>query len=105
MMIGGGTTVKFTLLLLIPFTFTTTLPVVAPVGTVVVIVVFVHGHAGEPEGLQAGIPLKVTTLVPWLVPMKFEPLMVTVAPIAACDGLILVMLGAEVGSVTVNVES
>lgn len=40
----------------------------------------------------ATMPLKVTVLVPWLAP-KFEPAMVTEAPIAPEEGLRLVIAG------------
>jgi hypothetical protein len=71
---------------------TTTLPVVAPVGTVVVI--------EFPFQLEtvAVVPLKVTVLDPWEVP-KFDPLIVTDAPTAPVVRDKLVMLG-----VTVNAE-
>ena len=55
---GGTTTVKFMPLLACPPTVTTTLPVVAPVGTGTVMLVAVHA-VGVPE-----VPLKVTVLVP-----------------------------------------
>jgi hypothetical protein len=72
---GDGTvTVNETPALARPLTVTTTLPVAAPVGTTATIAV----------GLQlvieaAGVPLKVTVLVPCVVP-KFEPMMATEDP-------------------------
>lgn len=72
---GGGTvTVNRTPALATPLTVTTTLPVVAPVGTAATIAV----------GLQlvieaAGVPLKVTVLAPCAVP-KFVPMMATEDP-------------------------
>jgi len=70
---GGGVTVKTTPLLATPATVTTTLPVVAPEGTV----------TSMPEAVQlvvvASAPLKVTVLLPWVDP-KFEPLIVRPAP-------------------------
>jgi hypothetical protein len=57
-----------------PFTVTTTFPLVAPVGTVAVIVV-----AFQRETDPAAVPLKVTVLVPWLGP-KPVPVMVTAVP-------------------------
>ena len=56
---GGVTTVKFTPLLASPPTVTTTFPVVAPVGTVTVILVALHA-----EALPAEVRLKVTVLLP-----------------------------------------
>ena len=56
--VGGKTTVKLTPLLACPPTVTTTLPVVAPVGTGTVMLVAVHA-VGVPE-----VPLKVTVLGP-----------------------------------------
>jgi hypothetical protein len=61
---GVGTTVivKFTPLLLRPPTVTTTLPVVAPLGTVTPILVALQLVTA------AGVPLKVTVLPFWLDP-------------------------------------
>ena len=69
-------TVKGDPLLAVPNTFTTTLPVVAPVGTVTVMLVALHAVA-----VPAEVPLKVTVLVPCVAP-KFVPVMVTDAPTA-----------------------
>ena len=93
-MLGPGVvTVNATPLLATPPTVTTTLPVVAPLGT----------GATMLDALQfvgvAAMPLKVTVLVPWLAP-KLEPAMVTEAPIAPEFGVRLMMFGG--GSVTVK---
>jgi hypothetical protein len=92
-MFGAGTTVNVLLLLTTPLTVTTTLPVVAPVGTVATIEV-----APQLVIVVAVVPLNFTELVPWVVP-KFVPVIVTGAPTAPTVGDRLVMLG--VGS-TVN---
>jgi hypothetical protein len=86
LMLGDGTTVKETALLMAPFTLTTTFPVVAPLGTGATIEV-----ALQLVGL-ALVPLNVTVLVPWVVP-KFVPVIVTDAPMAPELGDRLVMLG------------
>ena len=90
---GGGVTEKFTPLLATPPTVTTTFPVVAAAGTGAVML----------EALQAvgdaSVPLKVTVLVPCVVP-KFAPAMVTAVPTAPEEGVKLVMLGG--GGVTVK---
>ena len=83
-------TVKATPLLGIPPTVTTTLPVIAPAGTVTPMLVAVQF-----ENVVAGVPPKVTVLVPWLDP-KFEPMMVIDVPTAPENWLRLVMLGATV---------
>jgi hypothetical protein len=57
-MLGAGTTVKVTPLLAEPETVTITLPVVAPLGTVAVMLV-------EPQLVAvAVIPLNLTVLIP-----------------------------------------
>ena len=86
LMLGAGTTVKLVALLFTPLAFTTTFPVVAPLGTVTAILV-----ALQLVGVAA-IPLNVTVLVPWLDP-KFVPVIVTVAPTAPVVMDRLVMLG------------
>jgi len=68
-------TVKLTPLLATPLTVTTTLPVVAPVGTGTVIEDDRH-RVGVPT-----VPLNVTVLDPWLEP-KFDPEIVTEVPAA-----------------------
>ena len=77
----GLKTPKLNPLLATPPTVTTILPVVAPVGTFTVIEVDVQ-HV--PQGV-AGVPLKVTVLVPCVAP-KFDPVIVTEAPIAPDAG-------------------
>jgi hypothetical protein len=74
-MLGGGTTVKITALLGCPPTVTTTLPVVAPLGTGTTMLV-----ALQLEGV-AIVPLKLTVLVPCVAP-KFVPAIVTGVPTA-----------------------
>jgi hypothetical protein len=70
------------------------LPVVAPLGTLTVMLVALQALA-----VPADVPLKVTVLVPWLKP-KFVPVMVTEVPTGPDVGDRLVMLGA--GTVTVK---
>src|SRR6266851_2126217 len=67
------TTVKFTPLLDCAPTVTTTLPVAAPAGTGTVMLVALHAVG------VAGVPLKVTVLVPWEAP-KFAPPIIMEAP-------------------------
>lgn len=86
-------TVKGTPLLAVPRTVTTTLPLVAPLGTETTMLV-----ALQLVGVPAR-PLKVTVLEPWLAP-KFAPLMVTEVPRGPDVGLMPEMLGART---TVNV--
>ena len=73
-MAGGGVTLKSRPLLATPATVTTTLPVVAPEGTVTLM----------PDAVQlevaARVPLNVTVLLPWVDP-KLEPFIVKPAPI------------------------
>jgi hypothetical protein len=85
-MLGAVTTEKLTPLLFTPLAFTTTLPVVAPVGTVVTIEVALQLGA-------AVVPLNTTVLVPCVAP-KFVPVIVTDAPTAPAVGDKFVMLGA-----------
>jgi hypothetical protein len=85
-MTGVGNTVNAAPALAIPFTVTTTLPVVAPAGTGATIVV-----ALQLLGVAA-MPLKVSVLAPWAAP-KFVPLMVTGVPTALDGGETLAMLG------------
>jgi len=89
---GGGGTVKFTPLLAMPATVTTTLPVTAPAGTGTTMLV-----ALQFVGVAA-VPLNVTVLVPCVAP-KFVPAIVTEVPAAPEVGLRLVMLG---GVETIN---
>ena len=93
---GGGVTVKRTPLLATPPTVTTTFPVVAPAGTCTVM--FTELQPVVAIG-PAGVPLKVTVLVPCGKP-KFAPEITTNAPTAAAGGLKLVMLGG--GGTTVK---
>ena len=75
MILGAGTMVKLTPLLALFETVTTTFPVVAPLGTVAVIL-------DAPQAVAvATVPLNFTVLEPWLDP-KFDPLMTTDAPTA-----------------------
>jgi len=92
-MLGAATTVNETPLLFTPLAFTTTLPVVAPVGTVATIDV-----ALQLPIVVTAVPLNFTVLVPWVEP-KFVPVIVTDAPTAPVVGDKLVMLGA---ATTVN---
>jgi hypothetical protein len=86
-MLGAETTVKLEPLLLTPLADTTTLPVVAPVGTVTPILVALQVDT------VAEVPLNFTVPLPWLEP-KFEPVMVTAAPTAPEVIERLVILGA-----------
>jgi hypothetical protein len=87
LMLGDGTvTMKFTPLLATPFTVTTTFPVVAPEGTVAVMLLAVQ------ELAVAAVPLNFTVLLPWLEP-KLAPAMVTEVPTAPEVGERLLMLG------------
>jgi hypothetical protein len=65
-MVGGVTTLKFTPLLAVPPTVTTTFPVVAPPGTVTSML------AGPQPPTDADVPLKLIVLEPCVVP-KFAP--------------------------------
>ncbi len=86
-MLGVGTpTVKLTPLLATPPNVTTTLPVVAPAGTVTAMLV-----ALQLVGVAA-VPLNVTVLDPWVAP-KFVPVIVTEVPTGPDVGLRLLMLG------------
>jgi hypothetical protein len=85
-MLGVGRTVKLIPLLGTPFTVTTTLPVIAPVGTGTLIEVL-----AQVVGV-AVVPLKTTVLVLCVAP-KFVPLMVTEVSTAPEVGVRLVMLG------------
>src|SRR5437879_1541470 len=85
-MLGGGMTVKATPLLATPPTVTTTLPVVALLGTGTAMLV-----APQLVGVAA-VPLNVTVLVPCDVP-KFVPVIVTEVPTCPEEGFRPVMLG------------
>jgi hypothetical protein len=71
---SGERTVNRSPLLEWPLTVTTTLPVVAPLGTVTVMLVGLHALE-----VPAKTPLNVTVLLPWLVP-KLDPEMMSVEP-------------------------
>lgn len=92
-MVGIGCTVNNTPLLGTPATVTTTLPVVAPLGTKATMLV-----AFQPVIVVAAVPLKVTVLVPCDEPKLF-PEMTTPAPTAPEAGLRLLILG---GGITVK---
>jgi hypothetical protein len=94
-MLGADTTVNDDPLLATLLTVTTTLPVVAPVGTVATIEV-----ALQLPIVVAVVPLNFTVLDPCVEP-KFVPVIVTDAPTAPDVGDKLVMFG--VGS-TVNAD-
>jgi hypothetical protein len=87
--VGGGVTVKPTLLLATPATVTMTLPVVAPEGTGTVTLVSLQLLA-----VPAETPLNVTVLVPCDVP-KLVPVMVTEVPSGPEPGLSPVMFGTS----------
>jgi len=86
-MLGVGRTVKLFSLLATPETVTTTLPVVAPVGT------FATMLDAPQLVIVAVVPLNFTVLLPWVEP-KFDPAMVTEALTAPEAAVKLVMLGA-----------
>ncbi len=86
--LGAATTVKLDPLLFTPLANTTTLPVVAPAGTVTAMLVALQLDT------VAVVPLNVTLPLPWLEP-KFVPVIVTAAPTASLVTDRLVMLGAE----------
>jgi hypothetical protein len=86
--LGADTTVKLDPLLFTPLANTTRFPVVAPLGTVVAMLVALQLDT------VAVVPLNFTVLEPWLDP-KFVPVIVTEAPTAPVVGERLVMLGAE----------
>src|SRR5262244_1038541 len=81
-------TVKLTPLLARPPTVTTTLPVVAPAGTVTAMLVLPQVVA------VAAVPLKVTVLLPCVAP-KFVPVIVTGVPTVPEVGLRVLIVGAE----------
>ena len=79
-MTGRVVTVNKTPLLARPLAVTTTLPVLAPVGTVTVML-----ESLQLVGVAALIPLKTTVLLPWVAP-KPLPLMVTAVPAGPAAG-------------------
>jgi len=90
-MLGAGAVIaKFTPLLATPPTVTTTLPVVAPVGTGTTMLVALQ-LVGVPV-----VPLNFTVLVPCVAP-KYVPVIVTDVPATPDVGFRLVMLGAGGG--------
>ena len=76
-----GNTVNATPLLFTPLAFTTTLPVVAPAGTVATIDVVLQLPI-----VIAVVPLNFTVLLPWVAP-KFVPVIVTDDPDLSTFGL------------------
>src|SRR5438128_864201 len=84
-----GATVKLTPLLALPPTVTTTVPLVAPLGTGTAILVLL-----QLVGV-AVVPLNLTVLLP-CVPPKFDPLMVTELAIAPEVGDKLLIAGKTV---------
>jgi len=82
-------TVKLTPLLATPDTVTTTLPVVAPVGTGTAMLVLL-----QLVGV-AVVPLNLMVLVPWVAP-KFVPVTVIAVPTGAAEGERLVIVGVGV---------
>ena len=82
----GNITKGAALIPVTPFTVTAMGPVVAPIGTVVVILVVVDAVT------RVGVPLNVTVLLLG-VGLKFVPVMITVAPVAQLVGLKLVIVG------------
>lgn len=85
--VGVGRTEKEDPLLLTPLAFTITFPVVAPDGTVTVMLVAVQ------ELTEAVVPLKVTEPLPCEDP-KFDPATTTDAPTAPDEGVRFEILGA-----------
>ena len=84
---------KLTPLLATPLRVTTTVPVVAPAGTLTLILVSLQLET------EATVPLNVTVLVPCVAP-KLVPVTVTAIPAIPDVGLKLVMFG---GGITVKV--
>jgi hypothetical protein len=91
-MLGAATAVKLLPLLATPETVTTTLPVVAPDGTVATMLVALQLVA------VAVVPLNLTVLVPWVEP-KPVPVIVIEAPEAPEVGDRVVILGAATARV------
>jgi hypothetical protein len=87
--VGDGVTVKFIPLLATLPTVTTTLPVVAPVGTLVAMLVSLQLVA------VSGIVLKVIELNPNVAP-KLDPFIVNDVPTGPDEGFRLVMTGKTV---------
>jgi hypothetical protein len=91
-MLGAATMVKLLPLLADPETVTTTLPVVAPVGTIATMLVELQLVI-----VVAIVPLNFTVLLPRVDP-KFAPVIVTEAPTALEVGERLEMVGAASAS-------
>lgn len=89
-MLGAGTTVNATPLLALPPTVITTFPEVVPAGMTATIAVELQLTIEV-----AVVVLNFTVLDPWVEP-KFNPEIITAAPIAADDGDKLLMLGNTV---------
>jgi len=87
--LGGGMVNVTPLLATWPAAVTSTLPVVAPVGTVAVILVLLH------EPIVAVVPLNVTPPLPCVAP-KFDPAITTDEPTTPVLGVRLLILGAAV---------
>ena len=94
--VGATVTVKARLLLARPPTLTSTLPLIAPAGTGVTMLV-----ADQVVGV-AVVPLNVTVLVPWVAP-KFVPVIVTTVAAGPLVGDRLVSVGAPVVTVKARV--
>src|SRR5215831_10428173 len=92
---GVVVTVNVGPLLAVPPTVTTTLPVVAPVGTGTTMPV-----ADQLVGVAA-VPLNVTVLVPFVDP-KFVPVIVTAVPTGPLTGDKLLMIGSALATVNVG---
>src|SRR5262249_19037585 len=96
--VGAGTTVKLTPLLLVLPELTTIFPVVAPEGTKAIMLLVVQLVT------VALVPLNVTTLEPW-VALKLEPVMVTEAPGAPVVGDKAEIVGAPMTENATPLES
>jgi hypothetical protein len=94
----GAVTVKVMPLLAAPPTATTTLPVLAPLGTGATIL-----FALQLVGVAA-VPLNLTVLVPCVAP-KFAPVIVTEAPTKPDVGFNPVMFGTGAALLTVIVTA
>ncbi len=89
-MVGTGTVKLDALVPVNVPTVTVIGPVVAPLGTVTTSCV-----ADADVGIAVGVPLNLTVLA-LLVELKFDPVIVTVVPIAPLVGVKLVMTGGVV---------
>ncbi len=96
--VGGCVTVKsVALVAVLPDTLTVIGPVVAPVGTVVTILVVVF------EVMEANVPLKRTSFNEEMV-LKFVPVIVTEVPSGPIAGVKVVMVGGGGAVMTKSVE-